>query len=183
MKGTDGGSAEAAIADGLADLGKQVTGDAMSIWHTATADRIMEAAGGRATIDAQRDQRGSLQSRENNDLHKLENAMTAPVWNDAEGAWQFAIAHPQASLHEWGAMPHEIKAKEAEALAFEWPDAPQEIEERFQDSWPLVFFDSVEHPGTPAIGMMRHGRETARRRLEKAGYETEEYIEGGGYDG
>lgn len=183
MKGANGGSAEAAISEGLTDLGKQVAGDAMSIWHTATAERIMEAAGGRATIDAQRDQRGSLQGRENNELHKLENSMTAPVWNEQEGAWQFAIAHPQASIHEWGAMPHEIKAKEAEALAFEWPDAPEEIQDKFEDTWPLVFFDSVEHPGTPAIGMMRHGREEARRRLNEAGYETQEYTEGEGDNG
>lgn len=170
------GDAVQAIIGATERYGKRVTREAATIWNTAAQQRIMEAAGARADLDAQRDQRGPLEGRQEHQLHQLANAFSAPTWDSEEGAWVFACTHAFAGVHEWGAVPHEIEAKTAQALAFEWPDAPDEVKEQYEDTFPLVFFDSVEHPGVPAIGYMRHGRREAARNLQDAGFEVEEFA-------
>lgn len=82
-----------------------------------------------------------------------------PVWVESEGAWVFHYPHAGAPHLEFGADPHKIEAKQAEYLAFEWPemegvefgDTGQTFDEVFADSWPTVFFKEVEHPGIPAL--------------------------------
>jgi hypothetical protein len=186
ITGANGEDAEQAIAAGISEYGKRVTREATTAWHTAAQERLMEAAGGRSDLDDTRDMRGSLEGRQSNDLHKLAEAFTPPVWNADDQQWEFACTHAMAPMHEWGAMPHEIQAKQAQALVFEWPDAPEEIEEQFADTFPTVFFDSIEHPGVPAIGYMRYGRQQARKRLEAMGLSTTGFAErsdGGDGDG
>ena len=190
VTGPNGGDGTQAITAAVEDAAKQVTRDAMTKWQTAATERVMEAAAGRSGLDSQRDQRGSLSGRDSNALDQLGKAITAPVWNDNEGYWEFACAHAAAKYHEWGALPHEINADGADALAFEWEDAPDEVVAMFSpggsdevnrsewDGW--VYFESVEHPGTPAIGFMRHGREQARQYLEDEGYDTSEFATPGG---
>lgn len=172
VTGEFGTSAAEAISAEVEELGKEVTREAMTVWHTAAQERLMNAAGQRSGIDSKRDTRGELQGRKENDLHELADQFTPIVWSEKEQAWQFACAHVAAAFHEWGAKPHEIKAKQAQVLAFEWPDAPEEVEKQFEDTFPTVFFASVDHPGVPAIGFMRYGREQARKRLRDAGFST-----------
>lgn len=175
MRGQNGQSATQVIKEQAQRKLKQVAGDAMSIWHAEANKRLMEAASGRSGLDATRDQRGQLTGRQKNSLDKIAKEIMAPVWDDSEKAWTFAVTHPAAGIHEWGAEPHEIKAKSG-WLAFEWPDAPEEVQEQFEETFPLVFFKSVQHPGVPAIGFLRYGRDQARTRLEDAGYQAEEFV-------
>lgn len=177
MKAHGGGDPTKAIHEGIEDLGKRITREAMTIWNTESQKRVMEAAQGRTDLDDTRDQRGSLSGREENDLHEIADSFTAPYWDDEQDRWVFAVTHRFADVHEWGAQPHEIKAKQAQALVFEWPDAPKEVREQFEDTFPKVFFDSVEHPGVPGIGFLRYGRAKARDRLQDAGFDTEEFAE------
>lgn len=192
IKGPNGEDAEKAIAAGVKEYGKRVTREAITAWNTASQERLMEAAGGRSGIDAQYDDRGSLEGRENNNLHELAQAFTAPVWDDEDELWRFACTHAMAPLHEWGAEPHEIEARQAQAMVFEWPDMPKEVEEQFEEQWdsnsnsleePQVAFQSVEHPGHPAIGFMRYGRQQARKKLEAMGLSTSGFAERSGEGG
>lgn len=174
LEGPGGQDPTKGIKEAALDSAKEVTGEAMTVWHAQAQDRLTEAAEGRADIDAQRDSRGDLEGRKENSLYAITQSFTAPQWTG--DAWTFDVTHAAAVFHEWGAQPHEIQARKAEALAFEWPDAPEEIQERYNfddptaDDYQTVFFDNVDHPGVPAIGFLRHGREQARSRLENAGY-------------
>lgn len=175
----EGGDPTKQVVERLHAEGKKVTRDAMDVWFTASQDRLVEAAQQRAGGEGADDSEGRVGRRENN-LTDMLDEFQPPVWVESEQAWVFTVAHAAAVFHEFGAEPHEIRAAQARALAFEWPDAPKEVEEQFEDSFPTVFFNSIEHPGTPAIGFIRHGRSEARRRLQKAGYAVESFGEGGG---
>ena len=48
---------------------------------------------------------------------------------------------------EGGGKPITIRARKARALAFEWPGAPPEVQEKQASTFPLVFFKRVQHPG------------------------------------
>lgn len=71
---------------------------------------------------------------------------------------------PQFGRWEFGIEPHEIRARNAEALAFVWEDPPQWVREefnqardaggRFSSGW-MVFFQSVDHPGIPESRALR----------------------------
>ena len=71
--------------------------------------------------------------------------------------WVFGFAHHAAHFVNDGTEPHVIEAKDADMLAFEWPDAPQEVQEMFESTFPTVFFKSVKHPGTPAVHYIEKG--------------------------
>lgn len=179
LEGPNGGDPTKAVKAELDSAAKRVTRDAMHVWFGASQDRLIEAAEQRAgTSDRPDDSEGREYRRENN-LTDMLDEFQPPRWDEEEEALVWSITHAAAVFHEWGADAHEIRAKEADALAFEWPDAPEEIKEQFESSFPTVFFDSVEHPGTPAIGMVRYGREKARQRLKRAGYHAEDFGERG----
>lgn len=170
----DGRDPTKAIEEALRREGKKVTRDAMDVWFTAAQDRLIEAAEQRAGSGGADDSEGMV-SRQQNALTDMIDEFQPVQWDDSEEQWTFAITHEAAIFHEFGADAHEIEAGAARALAFEWPDAPQEVKEKFENSFPTVFYDSVSHPGTPAIGFVRHGRQVARDRLQQAGYTVEEF--------
>lgn len=85
-----------------------------------------------------------------------------PQWSDQDGGFVFRYGHYAAPFFEMGAKPHEIEAQDAEMLAFEWPDAPAEVQEMFSDTFPTVFFESVDHPGMPELRFLRDSRERVR---------------------
>lgn len=186
LEGPNGGDPDRIIAAHAEAAAKQIGREAMTVWNTASMERVMQAAGNRSGIDAARDQRGDLQGRQENNLAALAQAMSAPVWDETEGAWTWGVAHVAAPFHEWGAMPHEIRAAADSALVFPWPDMPDEVREEYESQWesttnmleePEVAFQSTGHPGVPAIGFMRHGLHETRRRLEAAGLDVEVRIQ------
>lgn len=163
---------DAALDEAEKELGKE----AMNRWFSTSQEWLMEAAGNRSGLDATRDSRGALTGRQENDLHRIAQSAMPPQWDDAEGAWTFTYTHLASVWMEYGTEPHEIKAAEGEMLAFEWPDAPPEVQEMF-DNWEedhMVYFKKVDHPGTPAIGYVRAGRRAAREFLENEDVEVSE---------
>lgn len=174
VESNDGRDPTKAVVEELDGRGKEITREAMDVWFAEAQDRLVEAAQQRAAGDGADDSEGKTY-RLNNALTDMLDEFQPPVWREDEQAWIFSVTHSAAVFHEFGAEPHEIKARQAQALAFEWPDAPDEIKEQFEDSFPTVFFNSVEHPGTPAIGFIRHGREKARQRLDRAGFDVETF--------
>lgn len=172
ITGPNGGDATKAIVEGVEDHAKKLTRDAMDIWFAASQDHLIAAAEERAGGSGSR----TTQQKEN-DLTDMLDEFQPVEWDETAEAWVFVWAHRAAIFHEFGARSHEIEAKEAEVLAFEWPDAPQEIREKFEKTFPTVFFQSVEHPGVPAIAPIRRGRDEARSRLKQAGYDVKTFGE------
>lgn len=173
----DGSDPTDAILSALDQEAKELAIDAMDVWFAEAQDRLVEAAQQRAGGEGPDDSEGKEYRRQNNLADMLDEFQPPQVTGDAELA--FSWTHAAAVFHEFGATPHEIRAKEAQTLAFEWPDAPQEIRDQFSATFPLVFFDSVEHPGTPAIAPIRYGRDKARERLERGGVDTDVFEKGG----
>lgn len=118
----------------LTAVAKEATRGAANEWHSKATELLYE--------------RGDQHEF---DVYPIAQSTLPPQWSDAEQAWAFVFPHIAAPILEFGADEHEIEAKNTEYLAFEWPDAPPEIEERFEDTFPTVFFRSVQHPGTPAL--------------------------------
>jgi len=115
-------------------VAKDATKEAANEWHSKSIEMLY--------------QRGDEHEF---DVYPIAQSSLPPEWDDAEEAWAFVFPHVAAPILQFGADEHEIEAKNAEYLAFEWPDAPPEIRERFEETFPTVFFKSVEHPGVPAL--------------------------------
>lgn len=180
IQSKNGGDPTKAIEAHFKDNADKVSRDAVDLWFKESQDWLRDAAqqragGGNAPVDDSEGRKG----RENNNLYKLVRNASPPTWDDQRQAWVFSYMDAGAVFQEFGAMPHEIRAKRAEFLAFEWPDAPKKVKEQFKDTeGDLVFFKAVNHPGIPAIGFVRYGREKTRRALQTAGYNSEMFDEG-----
>lgn len=90
---------------------------------------------------------------------------TPPVWDDSEGVARFEYSHPASYYWEVGTQTHEIVAEDG-MLAFEWPDAPPEVQDMFEATFPTVFFKSVEVEGIDRMDYVKGGIEDARDWLE-----------------
>lgn len=101
------------------------------------------------------------------DLDPIADSAEPPVWDDRRQRWAFSWPHVAATFHEYGTDAHTIRAKEAEVLAFKWPDAPAEIREQFRETYPVVFFESTTVAGLPERRFVRGGRDVAKRVLER----------------
>jgi len=86
---------------------------------------------------------------------------TPPVWDESEDAARFEYSHPAAYFWEVGTQTHEIVAEDG-MLAFEWPDAPAEVQDMFEETFPTVFFKSVEVEGIDRMDFVKGGIEDAR---------------------
>lgn len=154
---------------------KEATREAANTWFSESQRHLTEAAENRAGIDSE-----GRAGRKASSLHKITKSAYAPYWDDERDAWVFGYTHRAAIFHEYGAEPHEIRARKAKMLAFEWPDAPAAVKEQFKHTeGDLVFFKSIQHPGVPAIGFVRYGRARAQRALEDAGYTSASFETGG----
>lgn len=100
------------------------------------------------------------------DVFPVAQSGQPPQWDRSKGGYVFAYPHEAAIFFEVGTEPHEIEAVRAEMLSFEWPDAPAEVQQMFEETFPTVFFQSVDHPGTPALGYVQAGMDAAGRYLE-----------------
>lgn len=174
VTGPGGQDMTAAVKTALDDSKKEAGKVLMDVWFEASQRRLSQAAEQRSGAGPD-DSEGKVY-RENNQLTEILQSFTPPRWNPSDDSWTFNVTHAGAVFNEFGATPHEIEAKQAQALAFEWPDAPKEIREKYEDTFPLVFFDSVKHPGTPAIGYVRHGRDKTREVAKNAGISAQEFA-------
>ena len=76
--------------------------------------------------------------------------------------------HEAAPFFDAGVSPHTIEGDPI--LRFVWEDAPAGVREMFADTErvdgdPVVYFDSVEHPGIPASRFVRAGVDWLRTHL------------------
>lgn len=167
----DGGDPTKAILEGIEAQKEEIVRDAADLWFQESDGWLQDAATRRGELGQSKGRQG----RAMHGLASIQQSMQPPQWDDAREAWVWSVTHEGAVFQEFGARPHEIRAKKAEALAFEWPDAPREVQKEFEHTeGDLVFFESIQHPGIPAIGFVRYGRDRASEYLEKEGYDTEE---------
>jgi hypothetical protein len=177
LEGENGGDPTKTVKQALEANKAELTRDAIDLWFAESQDWLRDAEKNRSELG--REQNNTV--RENNNLGEIAQSAQPPTWDDGE--WVFSYTHAGAVFQEFGAMPHEIRARKSEYLAFEWPDAPREVKEQFEHTeGDLVFFKSVNHPGIPAIGFVRHGRERAKTKLESAGYDVTSWEEHNGGD-
>lgn len=101
------------------------------------------------------------------DLYPIVQSGVPPQWDEAEEAYVFKYPHQAAIYPEFGTEPHEVEADQAQALAFEWPEAPPEIEAMFPETFPTVFFKQVEVEGIPAIKFVRKSRAETKAYAER----------------
>jgi len=91
------------------------------------------------------------------DVFPVVQSGVPPFWDsDAEG-FRFGYTHIAAPFFEYGTAPHEIRATNADYLAF-----PGENGE-------TVFRKSVQHPGTPALRYMEKSKQRMMREMENSG--------------
>lgn len=103
--------------------------------------------------------------------------MEPPFWNERTQRYEFLSQHFATVFFEYGAEPHEIRARRAEFLAFPWPEMENEefgntgktFGEVFADTWPIVFFKETSHPGMEETRFLRKGRDRARDWLASQG--------------
>lgn len=155
---------------GLVEGNKQeLTRDAMMFWFEKSQKHLAEAAEQRQKLGSAKGQTG----REETSLSKIQQGAVPPQWDQDREEWAFSYPHRGAIFNEFGARSHEVRAKKAEVLAFEWPDAPEKVQEQFDHTeGDLVYFESVNHPGLPGIGFVRRGRDLTAERLENRGIST-----------
>jgi len=165
IEASNGGDPTKEVIQSLKADADELTRDIIDLWFSNSQDWLRDAEKNRSEIGVKSGVRG----REENNLGQIAQKAVPPSWNEDEQRWSFSYPHAGAVFQEFGAKPHEIRAKKGEVLAFEWPDAPEEVQEQFEDTeGDLVFFQSVDHPGLPAIGFVRYGRDVAKRELEES---------------
>lgn len=160
------------------EMSRSLAREAIGRWFTVSQERLMEAAGTRSEEDATRDSRGPLQGRRFNNLHHIAQAAEPPHWDSDRQAYVFRYKHVGAPFMEFGTEPHVIRPRDPDGvLAFKWPDAPPKVRKQYEnadgswDGW--VYFKKVNHPGSPAIGFTRRGRDAAAEFLRTSGARVE----------
>lgn len=150
----------------MESVSDEVFEQAMRRWYSASQKHLEEAINDRAGPGSE----GMVSRQDEGGMDSILRSAMPPRWNGDK--IEFVYTHFAAVYHEFGTRPHEIEADPGEVLAFPWPDAPQDIQEQFEDTFPVVFFKEVLHPGTPAIGFVRYGRQQAEQFLRGEGVET-----------
>lgn len=77
---------------------------------------------------------------------------------------RYGWEHEAAPYFEWGTRPHTVEGQPI--LSFIWEDAPPEVREQFEDTFPRVFFSSVEVAGIEETAFVRTGIQWLRRDLQ-----------------
>jgi len=125
---------------------------------------IMKAIAGVSKM-ASADLEGNLSRKANVDKGKLQSSWFRSqigtfrwiLWSGAE----------YAEVVSEGWAPFTIYPDKAKALAFKWPDAPGSVQQMFPDTFPVVFFKSVEHPGYEGSGYIDESIEQTMGRLDE----------------
>jgi len=117
---------------------------------------------------ASADLEGNLSRKANVDKGKLQGSWFRTqlgsfrwmIWSGAEYA--------EAVSEGWA--PFTIYPNTAEVLAFKWQGAPAAVQQMFPDTFPVVFFKSIEHPGY-------EGSEYIDEAIEATSGRVDEFVE------
>lgn len=109
------------------------------------------------------------------EVHSVVQSGVPVHWDSDRGAWVTGFEHVAAEFLEEGTDEHTITPNDPDGwLAFEWEDGAdvvldeetgETVKERFSDTFPLVFFKEVDHPGTPALKYARDSRDIVAREM------------------
>lgn len=99
------------------------------------------------------------------EVFPIVQSATPAQWDGSRGAAVFDYSHRASVFLHDGTQTHEIVADDG-VLAFEWPDAPPEVQDMFESTFPTVFFKSVEVEGLPALKYVERGLGEAADWLE-----------------
>lgn len=145
------------LEEELQDLSKEASGDLARRWFTYSQDLLLDRG---ESYPGEADQA---------EVQSVVQSAQPPQWNGE--AWEFSYNHIAAPFFEFGTEAHKITPNPpTEFLKFPWPDAPDEIQERFEDQWadpthwleePEVLLREVNHPGTPELRYVRDSRDRA----------------------
>lgn len=102
--------------------------------------------------------------QEGYDIFPVVQSARPPEWTE-DGA-EFVYPHEATQFFEKGTTAHEIEANQGDVLAFEWEDAPAEVRDMFEETFPTVFFPSVTVDGIERIGGIERGRQRTVQWLE-----------------
>jgi len=148
------------LSDELKHRQKDLLEDVINYWYNDSQEKLLLRANDRA----------GRQGTEESGLHRIAASAVEPYWDEESRSWNFGYNHVGAIHNEFGAEPHEISASKSDVLAFEWPDAPKKVKEQFSHTeGDLVFFQSIDHPGIPAVSWVRDGRDSLRNKLNSGG--------------
>lgn len=128
------------LQDAIEDQGPKLVRDMADEWFSRSQERLYTAG----------DEHGY-------EVFPVAQSGQPPEWDSSREAWVFSYPHLAAPFFEFGTAPHEIEAHGG-FLAFEWPDAPPEIRERFKETFPTVFFKRVRVDGIDALKYLRGSR-------------------------
>jgi len=95
-------------------------------------------------------------------LEDLVGPEVAVTGDGVRVAW--VVDHPAAGFLEFGTEAHTVTG---DPLAFEWADAPPEVREMFPDTFPTVFFRSVDVGGITETRHTRKALQALRRDLAR----------------
>ncbi|GGO03509.1 hypothetical protein [Haloarcula pellucida] len=98
------------------------------------------------------------------DTYPVVQSGTPPQWDDQLGGAVFDYRHPAAYFFEVGTQTHTVPGDDV--LVFEWPDAPPEVREMFDDSFPTVFLPEATVDGIERIDYVKSGMRIAEQWLE-----------------
>ena len=129
------------LQDALEDLSREQAREVANLWFSESQQKLRE--------------RGDEAGYE---YFPILQGAQPPQWTGE--AWRFVYPHEASQYMEFGTEAHEIRAKNADMLAFEWEDAPQEVREMFEDTFPTVFFKSVEVEGVDELRYLRDSRDS-----------------------
>lgn len=136
-----------ALADGFEDMSRDVAMEAANRWFSWSQELFLEGG-----------------DEEGYDIFPVVQAARPPEWID--DAARFVYPHEATVFFEKGTTAHEVEANQAETLAFEWEDAPPEVRDMFEETFPTVFFPTVSVDGIERIGGIERSRQRTVRWLE-----------------
>ena len=100
------------------------------------------------------------------DVEPIIDSLEGPEIERRDGrivvTWSFE--HSAAGFFETGTSDHTIEGDPV--VSFIWKDAPPEIREEFEDTFPRVFFSSTEVEGIDATHFTKFGLEELAHELE-----------------
>ena len=134
------------LNDALGELTKEQARDIANRWFSRSQEMLFQGG----------DEAGY-------EIQSVAQSGAPPQWDG--DAWRFGYTHIASEYFEFGTDAHTITPTNAEYLRFEWEDAPQEIRERFSETFPVVFFKEVDVEGIDALRFVRDSRDEIRGQI------------------